>query len=59
MDQSERNPREQNQHGGQNKPRKPERTEEENDESRDEQEGRDDAPRNRPGGKKSPWLGGG
>jgi hypothetical protein len=58
MDQADRNPREQNQQGGQNKPRRPD-SKEDDDKSRDEQEGRDQAPRNRPGGEKSPWLGGG
>jgi hypothetical protein len=58
MDQGERNAREQNQQGGQNKPRQPD-SKHDDDKSRDEQEGRDQAPRNRPGGEKSPWLGGG
>jgi hypothetical protein len=58
MDQGERNAREQNQQGGQNKPR-PSDSKEQNDKNRDTQEGRDQPPRNRPGGKKSPWLGGG
>jgi hypothetical protein len=58
MDQSERNPREQNQHGGQNKPRQPD-SKQDNDKNREKTEGRDEAPRKRPGGEKSPWLGGG
>jgi hypothetical protein len=58
MDQGDRNPREQNQHGGQNKPRQPD-SREGDDKNRDEQEGRDEAPHKRPGGEKSPWLGGG
>ena len=58
MDHSERNPREQNQQGGQNKPQPP-GSKEDNEKNRDKQEGRDKAPRNRPGGEKSPWLGGG
>jgi hypothetical protein len=59
MDQSERNAREQNQQGGQNKPRQQPDSKEDNDKSGDEQEGRDEAPKNRPGAEKSPWLGGG
>jgi hypothetical protein len=58
MDQGDRNPREQNQHGGQNKPRKPDRDDAVK-RRRDKQKGRDEAPAKRPGGKKSPWLGGG
>jgi hypothetical protein len=58
MDQGDRNPREQNQYGGQNKPKKPDR-DREIKRARDEQEGRDEPPRHRPGGNKSPWLGGG
>ena len=58
MDQGDRNPREQNQQGGQNKPLKRNR-QEERDEDRETQKGRDEAPSSRPGRKKSPWLGGG
>jgi hypothetical protein len=58
MDQADRNPREQNHHGGQNKPRKTD-DKDELEKSRDNKEGRDDAPPHRPGGDKSPWLGGG
>jgi hypothetical protein len=58
MDQGERNAREQNQHGGQNKPRQQPDSKEDKDKG-EAQEGRDEAPRNRPGGEKSPWLGGG
>jgi len=57
MDQGDRNARQDNQQGGQNKPRRVEHFEKEK--SREEPKGRDEAPKRRPGGKKSPWLGGG
>ena len=58
MDQSDRNPREQNQDGGQNKPDKPD-PDQRIKKHRDREEGRDEPPRKRPGADKSPWLGGG
>jgi hypothetical protein len=58
MDQGDRNPREQNQHGGQNKPRE-RGSQEERDENSETEKGRDEAPISRPGREKSPWLGGG
>ena len=58
MDQGDRNPREQNQHGGQNKPDKPD-PDQGIKKHRDREEGSVEARRRRPGAVKSPWLGGG
>jgi hypothetical protein len=58
MDQGDRNARQDNQQGGQNKPLRPEEPTD-HEQSRETHEGRDEPPPTRPGGEKSPWLGGG